>query len=382
MPSIGCLLQPTGCLGTSLARATIGDLLGSVTQLVVTAVQWELGLLLKVLATTNDTAVVANGTTRLISHFNAVVPLLVTTTLLIGVIDGIRRVDSGALWRLLIFITPATLLVIASIEKFSNLLLTMTNQLTQSLASSSPNLLQNLVAALSKWPTALPGFGVVVLAVGGFFAAGLLWLELVARNVGLGLVVVVAPLLLPLGLIPGLRRVGWRLLETFLTLAMVKVMVLVTLELGAAEITAGGTGGMTTGVATVFISCLAPLFLLRLVPVFDRSSLQQFDRWRAATSRSLMSLPTTPVGQVLSKLRPEPRLEIFQPGGDFGIPLAMGEDGLDFPNFDVTPWEEESQPSPTYQAPPPPVPPPVDRPWYVEEAEFWNDFEQGDKDED
>ena len=56
----------------------------------------------------------------------------------------------------------------------------------------------------------------------------LLWFELIVRTVVLTLLLVLVPVIVPLATFPSLRRLGWRLGETFVAVAASKFAIVIT----------------------------------------------------------------------------------------------------------------------------------------------------------
>ena len=133
------------------------------------------------------------------------------------------------------------------------LLLEIVNQLCTTAGSTVGTGEVSVGRALATLPSAsTPGFGLFVLAVLVVVGGVLLWCELVIRAVVLdaadrpG-----AGRRCRLAAIPAMRRVGWRLAETFLAVALSKFLIVVTLALGLSELPASGATTVITGAVTL-----------------------------------------------------------------------------------------------------------------------------------
>ena len=172
----------------------------------------------------------------------------------------------------------------------------------------------------------------------------LLWCELVVRAVVLTLLIVLVPVIVPLSAIPAMRRVGWRLAETFLAVAASKFLIVVTLALGLSEVTSGGASTVITGAVTLVLASASPFVILRLIPFVESSALHGVEGLRQRASRAVATAPSSPVGAAVAALAPD----VAVPGPperpeDWGIP--MWEPGPD-PDWEMPSFEGEAPPAP------------------------------------
>ena len=152
------------------------------------------------------------------------------------------------------------------------------------------------------------------------------------------MLIVLVPVVMPLVAIPAMRRVGWRLVETFLAVALSKFLIVVTLALGLSELTGGGATTVITGAVTLILASATPFVILRLVPLIETSALHGVEGLRQRATRAVMAAPSSPVGAAVAALAPEvaPPSAPERPE-DWGIP--MWEPGPDFemPDYDGPP---------------------------------------------
>jgi hypothetical protein len=339
MHSLLCLVNPVGCATRSLTKATLGDLFGALTSWVLSSVAWLLHATGMVLNSAGEPAAVIRAASPEFVTLATVSPVLLLIGLLVSTLHSLRHGDSAALWRSFLGVAPACVFAIVAARPLASLWLDAVNQLCATAGSSVATgelSVSHALAALSLAST--PGFGLFVLALLVVVGGVLLWCELIVRAVVLTLLIVLVPVVMPLVAIPAMRRVGWRLVETFLAVALSKFLIVVTLALGLSELTGAGATTVITGAVTLILASATPFVILRLIPIIETSALHGVEGLRQRATRAAVAAPTSPAGMAVAALAPEvaPPSAPERPE-DWGIP--MWEPGPDFemPDYDGPP---------------------------------------------
>lgn len=332
-------------MGTSLAKATTGDLFDALTSWVLASVQWLLGAVGAVLASTTEPATVVRSASPEFEALLVVAPELMLAGLVVATISALRHGDASSLWRVYLGVAPACVLALVVARPLSGLTLTAVNQLCGS-ATTSVTLdgvtLARAVTALAT-STAIPGFALFLLSGAVVIGGWLLWCELIVRSVVLSLLLALTPLVVPLATFPALRRAGWRLAETFLAVAASKLVIVVALSLGLDELSGPSATEVITGAVTLMLATASPFLLLRMIPLMEQSALHHLEGLRQRATRVAQSAPASPVGRVASALRPDaPISGPPERPEDLGLGMWEGRGEVDLPPFDGDP-------------PPPPV---------------------------
>ncbi len=322
------------CVTTSLANATLNDLFNAFAGWVLAAVQWLLTTVGVVLNATSDPGTIVNAAQ---GEFTALLPLapwLLLLGLLVATISCVRHGDQVGLWRLYLGVAPVSVAAIFLARPLALDALRLVDALCSVASSRNAIDFSQLGNALVN-VGAIPGFGIFVLASLVTFAAVLLWAELLFRSVALSLLLVLVPLIVPLSTFPSLRRVAWRLLESFVALAGSKVIVVTTLALGLSELNGDNATSILMGVVTLLLACATPFIILRLVPMMEQSALHALDGLRQRAVRAVMNSPQSPAGLAVQALWPAAAPPSPPtPREDLGIPFWEGSGDLPLPPLD------------------------------------------------
>ncbi len=337
MHSLVCLLNPVGCATRSLTKATLGDLFGALTSWVLSSVAWLLHVTGAVLNAASEPAAIVRAASTEYVTLATLSPLLLLIGLLVSTLHSLRHGDASALWRSFLGVAPVCVFAIVAARPLALVSLEVVNQLCTTAGSTVAHgelAMGGALTTLSLSPT--PGFGVFLLALLVVAGAVLLWCELVVRSVVLTLLIVLVPVVIPLAAIPAMRRVGWRLVETYCAVALSKFFIVVTLALGLSELTAKGANTVITGAVTLLLASATPFVILRLIPFVETSAMHGVEGLRQRATRAVASAPSSPAGQVVAALAPavappgEPTrredwgIANWEPGPDVEMP---GDDG-------------------------------------------------------
>ncbi len=345
MSKLLCVLTPVSCAATTVAKATLGDLFTSLTGWILGSVQWFLDSAGQVLTTAGDPTTVVHAADSEFTTLLVVAAPLMLLGLLVTTITALRHGDAPSLWRVYLGVAPACVAAIALARPVAALVLSAVDQLSSSAAAGVAAHESTLAQDLLALPSSTPGFGLFLLAVVVVVGCALLWCELVLRTVVLAVLLVMVPVIAPLSTFPSLRRIGWRLAETFVAVASSKFFIVIVLALGLDELTGGSAISVVTGAVTLLLATTTPYVVLRIIPVIEQSALHQMDGLRQRASHAAAALPSSPAVAAARALLPEPEV----PGpperpADLGLENWDGEGDLELP-----PRDGEAPPAPVGQ---------------------------------
>jgi len=330
MASLLCWVTLT-CATANLANSTVNDLFNALTGWVVASVQWLLNAVADVLNATSDPGTIVNAANAEFDTLLRLSPALVLLGVLVTTVQCLRHADQAALWRLYVGVTPACVAGLVLARPLALTTLQIIDSFCATAATNSATHISDLATTLTTMP-ATPSFGLYLLSCLLIVAGVFLWIELLFRSVALTLLLVLVPIVVPLTTFPALRRIGWRLAETFLVLAGSKLVVVITLAVGLDEVTTPTATTVLAGVVTLLVACATPFLVLRLVPMMEASAVHAFDGLRQRAVRAAMGAPSSPVGLAVSAIAPrEPLEEPPIVGEDLGLPTWMGDGDLPLP---------------------------------------------------
>ena len=325
MSHLFCLVSPGACVGTSIAKATLGNLFDALTSWILSSVQWFLTAAGHVLASASEPATVVRAASTEFNVLLGLSPVLMMLGLLVATLQAIRHGDGASLWRVYLGVAPACVLGIAIARPLATIVLDAVNQLSTSAASTVVAHEATLATSMSNLATSTPGFGLFLLAIGVVIGTWLLWCELIVRTVVLTLLLVLVPVVIPLSTFPSGRRLGWRLAETFVAVAVSKFLIVITLSLGLDELLGSSATQAITGAVTLMLATFSPFLLLKLIPFVEQSALHNLEGVRSRFTRAAANVPSSPLGAAARALTPEMPL----PGppsrpDDLGLPMWPG----------------------------------------------------------
>jgi hypothetical protein len=335
MSSVLCLFTPGACITTSIAKATLGDLFDAVTTWLLNSVEWFLTSVGQALTSASEPATVVNSAKDEFSTLLVISPVLMVMGLSVSTLQAIRHGDTSSLWRVYFGVAPACVAAIFLAQPLTLLILEAINELSSTAASSVLEHESRLVADFASLSTLTPGFGLFLMALGVVIGAWFLWCELVLRTVVLSLLLVLVPVVVPLATFPSLRRVGWRLAETFLAVASSKFLIVIALTLGLGELQGGSATEVVVGAVTILLATLSPFVLLRVIPIIEQSALHNLDGVRQRFTRAATNLPNSPVVSAARSLVPDsPMPEPPDRPADLGLGMWEPSPEVEFPNME------------------------------------------------
>ncbi len=305
MGHFGCILHPLSCVTHAAATTVVSGFFNTLTNWILNSVGWSLASAGTVLnSATEPSTVIRSATTE----FNVLVTLspgLLMVGLLVATLQAVRHGDAASLWRVYLGVAPACVLGIFLARPFATLILETVNQLSSSASSAVLDRQAELSSALSSVATAAPAFALFVLAVAVVIGSWLLWCELIVRAVILTLLLVLVPVIVPLATFPAGRRLGWRLAETFLAVAVSKFLIVITLTLGFDELLGDSATQVITGALTLILASFSPFLLLKVIPFVETAALHNLEGVRSRLTKTATNIPSSPLAQAARALVPE-----------------------------------------------------------------------------
>jgi len=151
----------------------------------------------------------------------------------------------------------------------------------------------------------------------------------------LSLLLVLVPVIVPLSIFPSLRRLGWRLAETFLAVASSKFLIVIALTLGLDELQGSSASQIVEGAVTILLATCSPFVLLRIIPFVEQSALHNLEGVRQRFTKTVASLPSSPAATAARTLLPESPLP-SPPTRPDDLGLGMWEAGpdIEFPTHE------------------------------------------------
>lgn len=329
MSNLLCMFSPVGCATTFIAKATLNDLFGALTNWIVNSVQWILTSAGSVLTSASEPATVVTSATQEFNVLLVLSPILMMVGLLVATLQALGHGDATTLWRTFFGVAPACVLGIALARPAVTLVLQAVNDLSSTAASTVVQHEAALTSAFTNLQASTPGFGLFLLALGVVVGTWLLWCELIVRTVVLTLLLVLVPVIVPLSTFPALRRLAWRLAETFLAVASSKFLIVIALSLGLDELQGSSATQVITGAVTLALATCSPFLLLRLIPFVEQSAVHNLEGLRQRFTRGVTNAPSSPVGALARSLLPDAPMP-GPPARPDDLGLGMWEAGPDF----------------------------------------------------
>ena len=332
-----CIFSPSACVA-NVAKSTTNDLFNALTSWIVASVRWFLGAVGHVLMTASEPSTVLNGAKAEFTTLLILAPVLMMIGLLVSTLQALRHGEASTLWRVYLGVAPACVAGVALARPFASLALQAVNQMSSTAADSVAQHEATLAGALTGLMPTAPGVAIVLLAVLVVIGAILLWCELIVRTVVLTLLLVLVPIVIPLSTFPSMRRLSWRLVETFLAVAASKFIIVVSLVLGLNELQGNSATEVITGAVTLLLATCTPFLLLRVIPFIEQSALHHLEGLRSRATRAVTNAPSSPVAQIARSLAPE----VPVPGPperseDLGLGTWPGTPETPMPSFDGDP---------------------------------------------
>lgn len=338
MGRLACLFSPATCAVSALAKSSFSSLFAAVTGWIASSLQWLFAAAGRALNSIGDPELVMRASQHEYATLERVSPILLLLGLLVATIGALRAGEPGRLWRLYFATLPACVAGVVLARPVASTILISVDQLSGAASAGVAAAERQLIPRLDSLTGTAPGFGLFILVAGLALGTWFLWCELVVRGVVLALLVVIVPLVVPLAIVPSLRRVGWRLFETFTAVAVAKLMIVVTLVIGLAEVDGRGATSLVTGCVTLLLASLSPFVILRILPVVESSSLHAVENLRQRASHGASAWSRSPGAALVERMRPDyvvPPEEMR--GEDLGLDMWPGSGEIPFEPYDGPP---------------------------------------------
>jgi hypothetical protein len=305
---------------------------------VLDSVQWLLDACGAVLNSASEPTTVLNGAQSEFTTLLAVAPPLMMIGLLVSTLQALRQGEASMLWKVYLGVAPACVAGIAFARPFATLILEAVNQMSSGAATTAMQHEVILAQTLNGLAPTTPGFGIFLMTIAVVIGTVLLWCELIVRVVVLTLLLVLVPVVVPLATFPSLRRLGWRLSETFIAVAASKFVIVVTLVLGLSELASSSATEVITGAATLLLATASPFLVLRIVPFLEQSALHSLQGLRNRATGVASSIQSGPVARMRDAMTPD----MPEPGpperpADLGLEMWPSSPEHSVPSFEGEP---------------------------------------------
>ena len=212
--------------------------------------------------------------------------------LILAAIQAIAQQDIGILLRAALIRLPLAFLLSGAAIELVSLGLSATDAMSSSLIDAAGRAGDEVVTRLGTNVATLADVADVGFA--GFFLAAiaalvsfLLWLELVVRSAAVAVATLFVPIAMCGTIWPSTSHWARRLAETLVGLLLAKPAIAGVLALAATNLTGGsGLDGLVEGVALLVLASLAPMSLLRLLPMIDHGAVAHLEGLGRRASRA------------------------------------------------------------------------------------------------
>lgn len=289
-----------GFLG-GVAEQGFEMVIGGLTAWMLDAVVWVVGGVFNFFLDATDPNVQADWFLRGDGPYGTtlgIAAVLLVGFVLIGITQGVLAGDVGGMLRRVGFELPMAVLGMVGLVTVTQVLVTLTDELSDGLLSRFGEDVRSFTAAVGSLSSLSGGtataFVVFLLALVSVLAGIVLVAELVVRAALIYIVVALAPLVFAAQLWPAVRGAGRKLLELLVALIVSKLVVAVALAVAAAAAVGAGSGGEVTALpppevvaqnpggsvaqavgillaatAAFGVAAFSPLLVARLLPVTE-----------------------------------------------------------------------------------------------------------------
>jgi type IV secretion system protein TrbL len=213
--------------------------------------------------------------------------------LLLSVLQGVLRRDSGVVVRAAFVHLPAAFILTAGAVTVVTLFLTLTDEMSAQVAGSVGSDAKDFFSDVGKTLTklgaaggngAVPLFAVflggLIAAVGAFFV----WVELLIRSAAIYVTVLFLPFTFVAMIWPHTAKWCRRLVEVLFSIIFAKFVIVAIMALAAAGLgqsrSQDAFQGVLAGTALMLLAALSPFALLRLIPMAEAAA---HTSWRSGT---------------------------------------------------------------------------------------------------
>lgn len=273
-------------MGGPLVHLGISAVFGALASWFADGTAWLVRQVEVLMAATSHVPLGAPWFSARMRAMTTVAAALALPMVLLGALRALVAQDPlGALRALLLRLPLAALGTFVAAEAVSALL-GVTDELcvlaSSGLGRSPYAFLAALASSLTRTSPvgmggAVPSSVVLLGALLGAAASLVVWLELALRSASVAVVVALLPVALVAGISPWTAHWCRRGLELIVGLVAAKLVVVVSLDVGAAALSSGvahaGFTDLLTGIGVEAIAALAPIALFRLTPVVEAEAM-------------------------------------------------------------------------------------------------------------
>jgi hypothetical protein len=291
--------QGVSSLGSSIVGSGASAVFDAMSTWVGTGSAWLLGQIGAAL--NSSTAINLSAPWFLVRYRAAegILGIVALPLLLATAIQALIQQRPSLLLRAALVQLPLAMVFAGAAVELASMALSITDQLSGALSSTSPGAVQNLMESIasvivhadSSSGSAAPAFigllGALVVAL----AALVLWVELVIRTSAIYVAVAFLPLVLVSMVWPALASWSRRLAETIMALILSKLVVVAVLEMAVGALGAQsqeGFAAVVTGIGLLSLAAFAPFSLFRLLPMFESSAALALEGLRSRASHSVL----------------------------------------------------------------------------------------------
>lgn len=297
------ICQGVTSLGSSIVSSSTTSIFDALSSWVGAGSTW---LLKQVGSAMNSTTSISLNAPWFSARYHAAEALLgvIALPLLLAVaIQAIVQQRPGLLLRAAVVQLPLAMVLAGAAVELTTMALQISDDLSAALCATSPGSIQDLMTSIASsiqsadaaTGSTIPAFigllGALVLSV----AALTLWIELIIRAAAIYVSVAFLPLVLISLIWPSLASWSRRLIETLAALILSKMVVMVVLVMAVGALGdqhQQGFATIVTGIGLLLLAAFAPFSLLRLLPLFESSSMMALEGLRnRATSSVLHGMP-------------------------------------------------------------------------------------------
>ena len=342
-----CLSNPVHCVTSDSLSGVGGSIISAVASWVTGDAHTWLTLTGGLLEATTAPHVITNFVSSEYQRIALLSPLIMVISTLLSVLTSMwRNAGSTAIATAAKFIPVGVLVTL-----LGPALARITLRVVDALASAvSGDVGQQLSQSADRFTSTSPTSSLFAVTLACLFAALLLWIELMLRNIVLALLLCSLPLVAASIVWEPARRVGVRVIEAFLAVALSKVVVVMALSLGLAGAASSNGASIVIGAATLLVAALSPYLVLRLVPIASHAAVQATSGVRQGAVRSVAGASSHPVVQGVNAALPAKMPVMPDVPEDLGLSMWPGVAEQPLPPFHDGP-----------RPPAPIVPPPVRR---------------------
>lgn len=264
--------------GASAATKAVG--LAAVGAWVIGGASFALRETAKVLSSTTSPRLTSTWFSSAYWRMAAIAALLTVPFLCAAAVQAIMRSDLALLVRAAFGYLPLSMLAVGIAAPLTTLLLAASDQMSSIVSAAagdagghfleSAGLRIAGLAAVTRSP--FIGFFVGLFTVAGTLT---LWLELLAREAAVYVIVLMLPVVFAALVWPARRVWAIRAAELLVALILSKFAIVAVLALGGAALSHGlgsGVAGLLAGLVLVLMGAFAPWALLRLLPLHELAS--------------------------------------------------------------------------------------------------------------